>query len=224
MTLVENFRRLRRDLENASVDVVVSFETIEHIPDDGDSVAIREIARVLAPGGLACLTVPWSDRGYLEEFKRRGDPDAYWVPGDGDRVFFQRLYDRDTLERRLLRPSGLSLVDLSFWGERTLPVEHVILNRPEVRNAFNEEVIAELTAWAAATRQAAEMSMTALPSCSTCRLWSRPPRVSYTCRNTAAFAGEACVGSQVRTPLTGSTLMPRGPAARKKNTEPPSGS
>ena len=110
-------------------DRVFSLSAIEHIPDDGDSIAIQEIARVLAPGGLACLTVPWSDRGYLEEFKRRGDPDAYWAPGDGDRVFFQRLYDRETLERRLLRPSGLSLVDLSFWGERTLPVEHVILNR-----------------------------------------------------------------------------------------------
>jgi methylglutaconyl-CoA hydratase len=34
-------------------------------------------------------------------------------------------------------------------------VEHLTLNRPEVRNAFNEQVIAELTAWAAATRQAA---------------------------------------------------------------------
>ena len=30
------------------------------------------------------------------------------------------------------------------------PVEYLTLNRPEVRNAFNEDVIAELTAWAAA--------------------------------------------------------------------------
>ncbi len=28
------------------------------------------------------------------------------------------------------------------------PVARVMLNRPEVRNAFNEELIAELTAWA----------------------------------------------------------------------------
>ena len=33
------------------------------------------------------------------------------------------------------------------------PVEHVTLNRPDVRNAFNEEVIAELSAWAEAARE-----------------------------------------------------------------------
>jgi methylglutaconyl-CoA hydratase len=35
-------------------------------------------------------------------------------------------------------------------------VEHVSLNRPDVRNAFNEHVIAELTDWAARTRESAE--------------------------------------------------------------------
>ncbi len=35
---------------------------------------------------------------------------------------------------------------------RTGPVVHVSLNRPEVRNAFNEESIAELTEWAATFR------------------------------------------------------------------------
>ena len=34
-------------------------------------------------------------------------------------------------------------------------VEHVTLNRPDVRNAFNEHVIAELTEWAARTHEAA---------------------------------------------------------------------
>src|SRR5262245_28708967 len=32
------------------------------------------------------------------------------------------------------------------------PVEHLTLNRPDVRNAFNEALIAELTSWAAAVR------------------------------------------------------------------------
>jgi len=35
-------------------------------------------------------------------------------------------------------------------------VEHLTLNRPEVRNAFNEHVIGELTAWAADARAAAQ--------------------------------------------------------------------
>ena len=33
------------------------------------------------------------------------------------------------------------------------PVEHIALNRPEVRNAFNAEVIAELSDWARGAKQ-----------------------------------------------------------------------
>jgi len=39
---------------------------------------------------------------------------------------------------------------------RDRAVEYLTLNRPDVRNAFNEHVIAELTDWAAHTREAAE--------------------------------------------------------------------
>jgi methylglutaconyl-CoA hydratase len=38
------------------------------------------------------------------------------------------------------------------------PIEHLTLNRPDVRNAFNEEVIAELTRWTSATSETAEMT------------------------------------------------------------------
>jgi methylglutaconyl-CoA hydratase len=40
-------------------------------------------------------------------------------------------------------------------ARRDGPIERLTLNRPEVRNAFNEHVIAELTAWAQAAREAA---------------------------------------------------------------------
>jgi len=41
-------------------------------------------------------------------------------------------------------------------SQRDGAVERLTLNRPDVRNAFNEQVIAELTAWATHTREAAE--------------------------------------------------------------------
>ena len=40
--------------------------------------------------------------------------------------------------------------------QRDGAIEHLTLNRPDVRNAFNEHVIAELTAWAEDARAAAE--------------------------------------------------------------------
>jgi methylglutaconyl-CoA hydratase len=42
------------------------------------------------------------------------------------------------------------------------PVEHVMLNRPDVRNAFNDDVIAELTAWAAVARADATLRVVVL--------------------------------------------------------------
>ena len=39
-------------------DRVFSVSVVEHIPGDGDVAAMHEIARVLKPGGVVCLTVP----------------------------------------------------------------------------------------------------------------------------------------------------------------------
>jgi SAM-dependent methyltransferase len=114
---------------DGSFDRVFSISAIEHIPEDGDRQAMREIARVLKPGGRCCLTVPWGLSGYLEEFRSVGDPDAYWTPATGDKVFYQRLYDRPRLEERLLSGGEFEVLDLSFWGERHLGVEDVILSR-----------------------------------------------------------------------------------------------
>lgn len=51
--------------------------------------------------------------------------------------------------------------------ERTGPVERLTLNRPEVRNAFNADLIVELTAWAAGAREDAGLRAVVLAGAGT---------------------------------------------------------
>ena len=115
-------------------DRAFSISAIEHIPGDGDSLAMKELGRVLKPGGIACLTVPWSDRGYLEEYADASNESVYCVKERKERIFNYRAYDRPSLFARLVEPGPFELVDLSFWGERRIPVEdwiqHHKLPRP----------------------------------------------------------------------------------------------
>ncbi len=45
-------------LPNSSVDVVVSFETLEHVTEQEQKLMLREIRRVLVPGGLLVTSTP----------------------------------------------------------------------------------------------------------------------------------------------------------------------
>jgi ubiquinone/menaquinone biosynthesis C-methylase UbiE len=60
-------------LPNACIDVVVSFETIEHLREVDQPRMLAEFARVLVPGGFLVISSPnkrlYSDeRGYVNEF------------------------------------------------------------------------------------------------------------------------------------------------------------
>lgn len=80
---------------------VSAISTLEHIPENGDIKAIREIARVLELGGRAGITVPF---GSSQEERQR------YVR------YFQRVYDREALWR-LIKSSQLHLISLMFFGE-----------------------------------------------------------------------------------------------------------
>ncbi len=98
-----------------SFDFIYSVSVLEHIASDGDTRAIREIARVLKPGGRAVVTVPlvpayherWVDADPYGEQKRNAD----------GQVFFSRYYDWPSLEERIIEPSGLVLGDVQAWQE-----------------------------------------------------------------------------------------------------------
>ena len=90
-----------------SFDFVYSISVIEHIPGDGDSAAIREIERVLCPGGTAVVEVPLRT-AYAEHFR---NTDSKGAPTESP-VFYERHYDVTALRSRLT-PDGFPLGSFS---------------------------------------------------------------------------------------------------------------
>ena len=82
---------------NGSVDFITAVSTIEHIPGDGDILAMSEFARVLPSGGRLIVTVP-TDVTYVEN-------QSTWYYGG-----FERRYDPAALQSRHAHPD-LKLVD-----------------------------------------------------------------------------------------------------------------
>ena len=99
---------------DGSFDAAYSVSVLEHIPDSGDSAAIRELIRVVRPGGVVVVTVPY-DRNYRETFVK--GPVYERKPIGSEAIFYERHYDRETLAKRLLSSERAEVVDLSFWGE-----------------------------------------------------------------------------------------------------------
>jgi SAM-dependent methyltransferase len=85
---------------DGSFDRVIASEVLEHIPDD--TTAMRELARVLRPGGTMAVTVP---RCVPEAINWALSDEYHDTPGG-----HVRIYRRSTLERRLgsagLVPTG----------------------------------------------------------------------------------------------------------------------
>lgn len=85
----------------AEFDVVYSMSVIEHVEGEaGDSRAVRELLRVLKPGGLLIVSVPFG-RTFMEQ-KRIGFAGAARRTNDRDEYFFQRIYDSAAFHARIL--------------------------------------------------------------------------------------------------------------------------
>ncbi len=113
---IEDARSLR--FEDGKFDIVYSMSVIEHIEGEtGDSQAVSELIRVLKPGGMLMLSVPFGNR-YVQQ-QRIGFSGAVRETGDSQAYFFQRIYDQAAFESRVLRHAGqLSQVTLTTIGRR----------------------------------------------------------------------------------------------------------
>jgi len=116
-------------LGDGEFDYIALISTIEHVEHDGDSTAMRELARLLKPGGRLVLTVPYNYECYRD----------FWVADDtytdvyrGTRLFYQRHYDDAALERRLVEPSGLRLSKKVIFGEPGWPCFNTLFANPRL--------------------------------------------------------------------------------------------
>jgi SAM-dependent methyltransferase len=104
------------DFPDRSFDLVYSISVIEHIPKTGDTRALEEFARVVKPGGLVVVEVPF--RRQYEEISLPYDSKG--APLESPR-FYERHYDLKALNERLIVP-GLSLKAQWILGE-WLPID-----------------------------------------------------------------------------------------------------
>ena len=79
-----------------SFDLAYSISVIEHIPENGDSLAIEEMLRVVRPGGKVVVEVPFREKG--QEIFR--DHDSKGAPA-GKPIFYERRYDERMVSERL---------------------------------------------------------------------------------------------------------------------------
>jgi len=97
---------------------IVSISVIEHVNNNGDSEVMREMWRVLKPGGFLILTFPVK-KDYEEEFISEN---IYNLNQEetGGKFFFQRYYDDKKIEERLLSSlDNFEIVEKKVFGEIT---------------------------------------------------------------------------------------------------------
>jgi SAM-dependent methyltransferase len=79
---------------DATFDKIFSISVLEHIPDDGDKLALQEMLRVLKSSGSIVITLPVYKQ-HIEEWIT--DKDCWQtIENDEGKFFFQRHYDRES--------------------------------------------------------------------------------------------------------------------------------
>jgi ubiquinone/menaquinone biosynthesis C-methylase UbiE len=105
---------------DGTFDAVTAISMLEHVPDQGDSMAVREMARVLKPGGRLILTTPFT----------AGEFDPGRPPYSSSTT--QRVYNDQAITTRLIAPSALDVTARLHFSNRWLDFEKWWRRIPQV--------------------------------------------------------------------------------------------
>jgi len=104
----------RLSFQKDSFDFVYSISVVEHIYEKYVE-AVKEMIRVLKPGGHLYLTFPISDCHVEEWLDQRIYPEQYQRDG---KAFFQYRFDRSDVNNMLESLDNVDIVDMSLYWEK----------------------------------------------------------------------------------------------------------
>lgn len=118
---------------DAHFDKIFSVSVLEHIPDDGDILALREILRVLKPSGSLIITLPVFTH-YVEEWI---SSENYWksVQNEKGKIFFQRRYDQSTLLKNFTT-QGATIDEMLLIAEKPIDQPRIGENGMMLHNSY----------------------------------------------------------------------------------------
>ncbi|HET6870746.1 MAG TPA: class I SAM-dependent methyltransferase [Solirubrobacteraceae bacterium] len=110
---------------DGSFDAAYCVSVIEHIPEQGDTTAIKELGRVLRPGGTLVLTFPFG----ATAAEVRVEHDLYGQRYQAESLFFYRRYSPDTVAARLLATGEFETVGRAYWRKSGVQSAQTWLHR-----------------------------------------------------------------------------------------------
>ena len=98
-------------------DYIFSCSVFEHIhPENGgDIIASKNVTQLLKPEGIFSFSVPY----YKKAFSEYKYGDVYAEKAiSGEKIFYQRFYDEESLNYQLIKPTGLTVLEKKYIGEK----------------------------------------------------------------------------------------------------------
>ncbi|MBZ0255775.1 class I SAM-dependent methyltransferase [bacterium] len=113
----------RLPLADHSFDGVSALCMIEHLPYETDKAAMREIFRVLKPGGVAAITVEGNSE-HFEEWLELPYEIGFQIGNENPQMeeLFCRNYSEETLEQRLIQTENWEVLSSGFYDDCCIPL------------------------------------------------------------------------------------------------------